>query len=127
MEVLSPLFGCGSKVCTQNGILVNGHLRSPGGLVLTHTHFWSFPMLEGSDLRFGAAASWLLAACHPTPTGWLRGSAHLKRSMATKDHHIDQSGLNSMVFALLLAVLGRCDIVCCRNNKTNMSMHVPGF
>ena len=34
--------GCGSKICTQSGILANGHmgqnLRSPGGLILTHTH-----------------------------------------------------------------------------------------
>ena len=33
--------GCGSKICTQNGTLVNGnmeqHLRFPG-LILTHTH-----------------------------------------------------------------------------------------
>ena len=35
-------YGCGSKIGTQNGTLVNGtkdqNLRSPGGLVLTHTH-----------------------------------------------------------------------------------------
>ena len=34
--------GRGSEICTQNGTLVNGNmdcnLRSPGGLILTHTH-----------------------------------------------------------------------------------------
>ena len=34
--------GCGSKICTQNGIPVDGNMdqnpRSPGGLILTHIH-----------------------------------------------------------------------------------------
>ena len=36
------LYGSGSKKCTQNGTLVSGNmdqnLRSPGGLILTHTY-----------------------------------------------------------------------------------------
>ena len=34
---VTPTRGCGSKICTRNGILVNGNmdqnLRSPGGLI----------------------------------------------------------------------------------------------
>ena len=41
MSLLDPC-GCGAKICTPNGTLVNGkldyNLRSPGGLILTHTH-----------------------------------------------------------------------------------------
>ena len=37
---LGLTFGCGSKICAQNGTLVNGHfnynLLSSGGLILTH-------------------------------------------------------------------------------------------
>ena len=40
--LLTWTYGCGSKMGTQNGTLVNRNmdqnLRSPGGLILTHTH-----------------------------------------------------------------------------------------
>ena len=38
----ASIYGCESKIGTQNGTLVNGtidlNLRSPGGLILTHSH-----------------------------------------------------------------------------------------
>ena len=40
LHIYIYIHGCGSKIC--NGTLANGHLdyklRSPGGLILTHTH-----------------------------------------------------------------------------------------
>ena len=45
--------GCGSKIYTKNGILVNGNmdqnLRSPGGVLLTHTHMFQHLFCDQSQ------------------------------------------------------------------------------
>ena len=54
--------GCGSKICTQNGTLVSGnmdqHLRSPGGVILTHTHMLQRTMLTDWDAATQISPIW---------------------------------------------------------------------
>ena len=58
-------FGCGSKICTQTGTLVDGNLdynlRAPGGLILTHSHFmlWRVRIL----FNHGIATLAMLICC----------------------------------------------------------------
>ena len=44
IELHVSRYGCGSKIRAQNGTVVKGNvdrnLRSPGGLILTHTHMF---------------------------------------------------------------------------------------
>ena len=49
-------YGCGSKICTQNGTLVNGN-----GLILTHTHIC------------GLGSQWL----RPLGVHWIGGNLEI--------------------------------------------------
>ena len=60
--VFGGAYGCGSRIGTPNGTLVSGNmdqnLRSPGGLILTHTHMGGSSFLDGPNgwlVPFGLA------------------------------------------------------------------------
>ena len=56
-QSLSPLYGCGSKIGTQNGSLASGNmdqnLRSPGGLILTHIRIDLSLVFQKGDFEKG--------------------------------------------------------------------------
>ena len=89
----AKLLGYGSKIGTHNRTLVNGNidqnLRSPGGLILTHTHLEWYPDFEKHFWEvFGGSALRVLGV----PAGQRPAFSHSH----TGSHHENTMVLNLM-------------------------------